>query len=389
MSDAKVFLERVRIENFLSLRDVTLPLKPLTVLVGPNASGKSNVLEALSLLKTMMIRENLPPNGFIHDLLWAGEENNIKFQLYTDVNGSPTRYKLMLKSGKEELSVDEELSINQVEVISIRSGEGIVRDEDDQNKTTYKSNKLALKSASDYGKKPITGDLTGFLKGWEFYDFSPESMRRALSKIGKAIFDEFKESQGTLQLDDDGSTLSSLLSYWHEQEPVRFMNVSDSLRDCTNISIDQCDFKGDKQLCLREGYDKPIPLERASEGTLRLIAYFILLNEPELPPLIAIEEPERNLHPAALTEIANVLERIAEHSQVIITTHSSQLLDAFSSESLSGSLGVLLLRNRPGIGTEVIDLEDIRHERKSLEGWIADFGIGSGIFESALLQDIV
>ncbi len=389
MSDAKVFLERVRIENFLSLRDVTLPLKPLTVLVGPNASGKSNVLAALSLLKTMMIRENLPPNGFIHDLLWAGEENNIKFQLYTDVNGSPTRYKLMLKSGKEELSVDEELSINQVEVISIRSGEGIVRDEDDQNKTTYKSNKLALKSASDYGKKPITGDLTGFLKGWEFYDFSPESMRRALSKIGKAIFDEFKESQGTLQLDDDGSTLSSLLSYWHEQEPERFMNVSDSLSDCTNISIDQCDFKGDKQLCLREGYDKPIPLERASEGTLRLIAYFILLNEPELPPLIAIEEPERNLHPAALTEIANVLERIAEHSQVIITTHSSQLLDAFSSESLSGSLGVLLLRNRPGIGTEVIDLEDIRHERKSLEGWIADFGIGSGIFESALLQDIV
>ena len=49
---------------------------------------------------------------------------------------------------------------------------------------------------------------------------------------------------------------------------------------------------------------------------MRLVAYYILLNKPELPPFIAIEEPERNLHPGALTDIANVLEQIAEHSQV-------------------------------------------------------------------------
>ena len=84
---------------------------------------------------------------------------------------------------------------------------------------------------------------------------------------------------------------------------------------------------------------------RASDGTLRLVAYYILLNEPELPPLIAIEEPERNLHPGALTDIANVLEQIAERTQVIITTHSSQLLDAFNPKNLADSLGVLLLGN--------------------------------------------
>ena len=84
-----------------------------------------------------------------------------------------------------------------------------------------------------------------------------------------------------------------------------------------------------------------------------------------------------------------VLERIAEQSQVIITTHSSQLLDAFDPENLSDSLGILLLRNRPGQGTEVINFEDIRSDRESLNGWIADFGIGSGIFESGLLQDLM
>ena len=50
MSKEKTFLEKVHIKNFLSLRDVELPLKPLTVLVGPNASGKSNILNALRLL---------------------------------------------------------------------------------------------------------------------------------------------------------------------------------------------------------------------------------------------------------------------------------------------------------------------------------------------------
>ena len=135
--------------------------------------------------------------------------------------------------------------------------------------------------------------------------------------------------------------------------------------------------------------EKPIPLERASDGTLRLVAYYILLNEPELPPLIAIEEPERNLHPGALTDITTVLEQISEHSQVIITTHSSQLLDAFNPEHLSDSLGVLLLRNVPGQGTEVINLEDIRGDRAALDGWITDFGIGSAIFDSELLQDLM
>ena len=95
-------------------------------------------------------------------------------------------------------------------------------------------------------------------------------------------------------------------------------------------------------------------LRRASEGTLRLIAYYILLNEPELPPLIAIEEPEQNLHPGALTHIANVLEQIAERSQVIITTHSSQLLGAFNPESLGEfTRGFTVTQPPRGFGTEV------------------------------------
>ena len=65
MSEVNAFLKEVHISNYLSLRDVVLPLKPLTVLVGPNASGKSNVLSALRLLNRMIRAEALPPVDLI------------------------------------------------------------------------------------------------------------------------------------------------------------------------------------------------------------------------------------------------------------------------------------------------------------------------------------
>ena len=387
MSEINPFLKEVHISNFLSLRDVALPLKPLTVLVGPNASGKSNVLGALSLLNRMIRAEALPPVDLIQRLLWAGEANNITFQLQAEVREIPTEYELELRADSENRLAYERLLVENIDVISIQEGQGYVKDEDGQNKTTYRSKKLALKSAGDYGDKPITSLLTEFVRDWEFYDFQPRVMRGRVTSIDQLILGESKETPRSPHLDDDGSTLTELLSYWFENDKKRFEIISRSLAKSTNISIDHRIIDGEPQLCLSEGYKNPIPLQGASDGTLRLVAYYTLLNQPELPPLIAIEEPERNLHPGALHDIAEVLELIAEQSQVIITTHSSQLLDAFSSENPSDSLCILLLRNRPGQGTEVINLEDVRRDRQALDGWIADFGIGSGIFDSGLLQD--
>ena len=389
MPDVKPPLEKVRIKNYLSLRNVELPLRRLTVLVGPNASGKSNILSALNLFNGMMNREDPPRAEFIQDRFWAGEVNRITFQLHANVEETQAVYKLELKADSENPYFAEELSVSGEKVISIQNGEGVVHDEDGKNETKYKSKKLALKSAGDYGHKPITNAFTEFIKGWKFYDFQPEIMRGHVARLTEFILGKTQELRDSPKLDNDGSTLQLLLSDWYENASGRFHSVSTSLADCTNLRIDKCPINGDNQVCLLEGYEKPIPLEMASDGTLRLVAYYILLNEPELPPLIAIEEPERNLHPGALADITNVLEQISERTQVIITTHSSQLLDVFNPESLSDSLGVLLLRNRPGQGTEVINLADIRGKREALDGWITDFGIGSAIFDSELLQDLM
>ena len=244
--------------------------------------------------------------------------------------------------------------------------------------------------------------LREFIKAWEFYDFQPGHMRdrppgldleelSASSILNKRISILSLSSEQMAEISNTRFHIGiqELLFSWYKDDRERFDRVSESLAVSINFKIDCNEIDGRHQLCLLEGYKNPISLQKASEGTLRLIAYYILLHQDELPPLIAIEEPERSLHPGALKDIAKVLEQLAERTQVIITTHSSQLLDTFSSKSLSDSLGVLLLRNRSGLGTEVLNLEEIRGKREALDGWIADFGMGSAIFDSELLQDLM
>ena len=410
MPEAKGFLEKVHINNFLSFRRVELPLKRLTVLVGPNASGKSNVLEVLHLLNWLIVYGQLPTISVVRDRLPAGKAMRSTFQFESKVNQSRTVYDLALEAKTDDSTVDHELStsnqelipsqivdegllVNNVKVISTLDGQLILRDENGANETSYKSNTLALRAAGDYGVKPVTNALAEFIKGWEFHDFEPKLMPSDLQKSIPEIIKRYTlgRFQRSLALPSLGrpSPISALLLHWHDNDTERFNRVSEALDASANFTIEKRSIDGVDRICLLERPDNPMPLKTASDGTLRLVAYYTLINQSELPPLIAIEEPERNLHPGALTEIANVLEQLAEQSQVIITTHSSQLLDVFNPEKLSDSIGVLLLRNSPERGTEIISLEDIRRDRAALDGWISDFGIGSAIFESELLQDVM
>ena len=396
MSERKAFLEKVHIKNFLSLRNVTLPLKPLTVLVGPNASGKSNILSALRLFKRMIIIEEPPTVKVIQNCLWAGQPNHVTFQLHAKIEANPVLYDLKLRSETERRFFSEKLFVNKLKIISVQEGQGEVNDESGKNQTMYTCmpDKIILGYAIKYGNNSVTSTFTEYIKGWNFYNFQPEVMGEYFQSLPFGADPDFAERQwfqGSPSLSEEGLTYSKLLSFWHKSAPELFDNVSNSLAASTNINIGYRTIDGVNRLCLLERYKNPIPVERASDGTLRLIAYYILLNQPELPPLIAIEEPERSLHPGALKDIAYILEKLAERTQVIITTHSSQLLDTFSSKNLSNSLGVLLLRNRPRLGTEVINVEEIRKDqnRKGLDGWIIDFGIGSAIFDSGLLQDLM
>ena len=380
-------LQEVHITNFLSLRDVDIPLKRLTVLVGPNACGKSNVIKAFRLLRKMMIREKLPSVKTIQESLWAGEANQIAFGLQTALQESRIEYDLIIEAKVNNLAAAETLSVDDVQLISTRNGERWVRDEDCQKAIECKSNKLALSAVDDYRNKPITRAFAQSIQDWQIYDFRPDLIRRGLARLSSVGNSELRETEaaGYSLKQWNRRPLSHDLWDWYHSDRERFESVNQSLQASMNLRIDQREINGDSQFCLLGKHTQPIPLTRASDGTLRFLEYYILLNLPNPPSLIALEEPERNLHPDAILAVADFLEQLAKGSQVIITTHSSQLLDTFDSESLSDLLEVLLLRNPLGNGTEVTNLEEIRGNRPALDGWITDFGIGSAIFHSALL----
>ena len=363
MSEKKAFLEEIHIKNFLSLRDVTLPLKPLTVLVGPNASGKSNTLSALYHLNRMMVDDKFYSNELSKDTLWAGKASEITFQLRTKVKDQQTFYHLEVRPKTDFPFYAEHLSVDNVNVISIQDWQGVILDENGKNETTYHANKPALITVGKYGYKPITRALAEFIMKWRLYDFNIDLIRQESYMRFSPAETEIQECP---ELTDDGENLVEVLWNWFENSPDSFQNVSDALAANTKREIDYRLIDGRYQLFMIEGDENLIPMQYASDGILRLIAYNTLRNETELPPLIIIEEPERNLDPSALSNIAHVLEKIAERAQVIITIHSSRLLDAFDPASLSDSLGVLLLQNRPGSGTEVLNFENYRDERAVL-----------------------
>lgn len=375
----QIFLKQLDIKHFLSLQQVTLPLKPLTALVGSNASGKSNVLKALLMLNRMLLSEKLPDSHTIKNWIWAGEPlGQIDFKMQVETGDNRATYHLELQNQLDKSIYTEFLLVNDVKVIAVKQGKGEIRDEDDKHQTSYASDKLALKSAGDYGNKPVTLMLTDFIKNWAFFNFIPAVMRSKNRVLMSNATTDLPS-----RLDEEGAILKSMLSLWHEKNYAKFDLVSQSLASVTNFSLERME-GFEVELGLLEGYAKPIPLEQASDGTLRLLAYYTLLNQPELPSLITIEEPERNLHPAALMQVASLLEELALRTQVIITTHSAQLLDYFDKSNLGDSLGVLLLKNHKGCGTEIIDFEQAQNHRAALSSWTEDFGIGSAIFDSEL-----
>ena len=163
--------------------------------------------------------------------------------------------------------------------------------------------------------------------------------------------------------------------------------MSQELYDCLKIKL-QLDDVAEPLIKVIEEDGKKIALSNMSDGTLRLIAYFIMLYESDVPTLISIEEPERNFHPGILQDIADLIKRLSKRTQVIFTTHSSQLLDCFSPEEISSEISVILLSQKGEIGTKACLLDKLAENRDDFSDWMNDFGIGSAIYHSHLIEGV-
>ena len=143
------------------------------------------------------------------------------------------------------------------------------------------------------------------------------------------------------------------------------------------------------RITVRESGGAKVPFHLMSDGNIRMIAYCLLLTQSDLPPLISIEEPERNFHPGLLKNIASIIKKLSQETQVVITSHSSQLLDCFSVEDIMTDTSVVLINKDKDFKTKACLLEDLTEKKEEVLNWMSDFGVGSAIYHSNLLKEIL
>src|SRR5574341_2489077 len=131
---------------------------------------------------------------------------------------------------------------------------------------------------------------------------------------------------------DDGHNLNSVLFRMKTQVPVRFSALNDALtRIIPEIAGIEVEPIGESYLIVRVKHKygrrtHPLELSQESDGTLRLLAILTALYQETTPPLIALDEPEINVHPGALLALYEVIKETSLRSQILITTHSPDLI---------------------------------------------------------------
>jgi len=388
--EGKRFIRTLRLQNFLSYggEGEEIELQPLNVLIGPNASGKSNFIEAMGLLKATPIDLAAPirKGGGIGEWLWKGEKEPPIAEIEAIVDYPegvmPLRYRVGFTSSSQRLELIDEAVENKLPydgesqpyffyryqegypVLNVKTkpesqaGTAIGRSERRLRREQLIPDQSVLSQRKDPDQYP---ELTYLSK-----EFSQISLYRDWH-IGRNSEPRMPQKTDLPEhpLLEDGSNLGLVLNNLQYQLGSR--QIIDKLQKFYEVAeeLSVKIYGGTVQIFIREeGLIQPIPATRLSDGTLRYLFLLALLLDPTPPPLLCIEEPEIGLHPDILPTIAEMLIEASQRTQLIVTTHSDVLVSALSPESV-----VVCERNQSGSNLQRLDSD-------LLKEWLKDFSLG-------------
>ncbi len=322
-------ISRVVLRNYKSIRDCDVPLGPITFLVGPNGAGKSNFVEALRFLSfgldTSLGRALDDRSGF-RSILHRGA-----------ARGSGISIEVFFRLG------DGETGNYLVEIGALQDGPVTVTREECAIQSARGSAWFKVRSGtvtSDQGLTPAASDDKLYLVNASgLAAFEP--VYRALSNVivYNPVPDEirgFKSEKRYRNLDRKGSALAETIFKLKTLAPERWARVTDYLRRISPGVLGIEGVSDDANYHLRfeldpgSGIPEYLPAQNMSDGTLRALAVLVaLFQKSERYPLtvIGLEEPEAGLHPAAAGVLFDSLIEASHLRQVIVTSHSPDLLD--------------------------------------------------------------
>ena len=317
-----------------------LELRPLNVLIGPNASGKSNLIDLLRLVKSLPSDMQVPirGGGGIEGWFWKGaspiSEPSLDL-IALPLASSQRHHHRLAFSGiafppglrlRSEVVADEDGILYQSDSLNsrihMRSANGKLVDTPYHEQHRRDQSTLAqLRSFSDY---PQITKLSLLYEQIHIYGTWESGRGAALRRAQPA------DSRGDVLM-EDCSNLGLFLNQTLSTEPAYKRQVVEGMKELyprfSNYEV--VVNGGAVQIFFTEG-DTSIPATRLSDGALRYLCLLAILYNPKPPPVVCMEEPELGLHPDVVAGLAKHLRAASERMQLIVATHSDILIDALS-----------------------------------------------------------
>lgn len=305
-------MDYIKITGYKSIKDITLKLKPINILIGANGSGKSNFIsffEFLNALQDRRLKEYVALRGGTEKLLHKGSENTQNIEFETSFGNGINGYKSTLKLGDENFIFADEFLV-------FKGNKG----RDISNFGTEAN----IKATDNYRAKYVKEHLNGYRK----YHFHDTSKNSPFSKMSNIINDQY-------YLYEDGSNLSAFLYNVYENHKVVYNRIIQTIQSIAPYFSDfffQPNQENHIRLQWKSKYSSTIyGVSDLSDGTIRFIALTVLFMQPNLPPSIIIDEPELGLHPFAISKLAGMIMAVsAKKAQVILATQSADLVNHFT-----------------------------------------------------------
>lgn len=382
-------IEGIRIKNFRVLRDITLgklwnlqqsePLTPMAAVIGKNGVGKSSLFDAFGFLSDCLksgVEEacDLRNRGGFQRLRTQGQSGPIEFEIYykEDGNARPITYELavgedltgrplvqkerlrqrrkgqkhgwpfsflVLNNGKgvawkgeqEGRKIDEEK--NQVDILElIKSIEDREHEESRETEIVELEDprKLGIATLGSLKQHPRISAFRRFIEGWYLSYFTPDAAR-SLPLAGPQK-----------HLNIHGDNLGNVVQFMEREHPKKFQVILDRIAaKIPGIQKISTSKTADGRLLLQfndKGFKEPFYAQQMSDGTLKVFAYLLLLEDPSPPPFLCIEEPENGLYHKLLESLAEEFRNHATgqkgSSQIFITTHQPYFVDALSPDEV-------------------------------------------------------
>ncbi len=373
------FIRRVKLRDYKSIGRCDVELAPLTVLVGRNGSGKSNFLDALSFVSDSLktsLDHALRDRGGLRAVRRhsTGHPRNFEIELEFELPGRGSavyavkieskaegrfqvaREKLVIgavRASQRDAVQTEQLTLAAVEsspaygVAWYEVVAGEVRDASAENMPPASADRLYLVTASGFREFRAAYDA---LRSMGFYNLNPEEMKRPQSPDAGEL------------LHRDGWNVASVIARLEREAPELKERVVSYLKvvvpGVTDFRRVELGPQETIQLHQRvQGSEHPWTFYamNMSDGTLRSLGALIAAVQPaghERVRLVGIEEPETALHPAATAALLDALREATAHTQIMITTHSPELLEGLE----LGSDKLLVVVARDGT-TELAELD--------------------------------